>query len=79
LCDLATGYGRDAFLPEGDRSPGAAEAERRPAGQDRTTGSIFGEATIDGAGPHVFLIEVMDGGDLKMKQYGISAGQFRQS
>jgi len=30
--------------------------------QDRTTATIFGKATIDGAGSHVFRIDVTDGG-----------------
>ncbi len=30
--------------------------------QDRTIATIFGKATIDGAGSHVFRIDVTDGG-----------------
>ena len=40
---------------------------------DRTTASVFGEATIDGSRRHVFRIDVVDGGNGGSNdKYGIS-------
>jgi lamin tail-like protein/Big-like domain-containing protein len=60
-----TVQGHQTYQDHGPVQPmnvNSTEITATTCSQDRTTASIFGEATIDGAGEHVFRIDVTDGG-----------------
>jgi len=60
-----TPQGQQEYQDQGPVQPmnvHSTEITATSCSQDRTTASIFGKATIDGAGSYVFRIDVTDGG-----------------